>query len=185
VRLDRLTSSVRVDGERTVHVRYVPNAEQLAACVEMHRQAPFLGASRAGVRLADAAFFPAELREGGKVRKGLAVLRPRSAVFLPEGTGRAVLEAVTGTPVAPGLRVEAEWVVDQLRWLPDDEFDAALERVVAAVGAVRWAQWEAQYRADLPVWREIRITHGAQVLSGKVDWSQQAPAERVLGSWGR
>jgi hypothetical protein len=185
VKLDRTTSSVRVDGERTARLRFVSDAERLAAHVEMHRQAPFLGASRAGLRLGDAAYYPATLREGATERKGLAVLRPGFAVFLPEGTGRAVLEAVTGAPVAPGLRVEVDWVVDQLRWLPDAEFDAAIERAARAVGGVRWASWEAKYRADVPVWRDIRITLGAQVLSGKVDWAQQAPAEKVLGTWPR
>jgi hypothetical protein len=81
--------------------------------------------------------------------------------------------------------VEVDWVVDQLRWLPEEEFDAAVERAVAAVGGERWSVWDTEHRADVPVWRDIRLVNGAKVMSGKVDWSQQAQAEKVLTSWAR
>lgn len=185
VHVHRGWGTVRVEGERTLRMRFVPEAERLAAILEMHRQAPFLGASRAGLKLADVSFYPVTLREGGAVKKGWAVLRPRGVSFLPEGTGVEVLKAVTGAEVTPGLRVEVDWVVDQLRWLPEEEFDAAVERAVAAVGGERWSVWDTEHRADVPVWRDIRLVNGAKVMSGKVDWSQQAQAEKVLASWAR
>jgi hypothetical protein len=185
VKVDRRWGTVRVDGERSVRLRFVPDANRLAAILEMHRQPPFLGASRAGLKLAEVSCYPVLLRGDGAERKGWAVLRPRSVAFLPEGTGVEVLRAVTGAAVAPGLRVEPDWVVDQLRWLPEEEFDAAVERAVAAAGGERWSVWDTEYRSDVPVWRDIRLVKGAKVLSGKVDWSQQAQAEKVLTSWAR
>lgn len=183
VRVQPRLGTVHVEGERTAHVRHILESERLAAFLELHRQPPLLGASRAGLRLGEVAFYPAELREGGTVRHGLAVLRPRYVAFLPREAGAAVLQAVTGAPVPPGRRVEAEWVVDQLRWLPAEEFDAVLERVLPAVKGVRWSAFDARHRAGMPVWKDIRLERGAQVLSGKVDWAQQAAAEKVLGFW--
>jgi hypothetical protein len=174
---------VRVEGERTVTVRTVAEMEQLAALLEMHRQPPFLGASRAGQRLSDVACYEAELREGGEMREGWVVLRPGSVCFLPEDAARGVLEALTGSPLPPHFPLQLPWVVEQLRWLTDEEFDAHLARAVAATGGVRWSAGEARHAGQSPVWKEIRLTQGRAVLSGKVDWSQQAAAERVLSLW--
>ncbi|XXF77093.1 hypothetical protein P2318_29170 [Myxococcaceae bacterium GXIMD 01537] len=185
VRVSPGWSRLRVEGARTLRMGLVPGAERLAACLELHRRPPLLGASRAGLRLDDAAVYAAVLREGGGARKGWGVLRPDSVAFFPEGTGPEVMRAVTGSPVPPGLRVELDWVLEQLLWLPAAEFDALVERVAVAVGGLRWSAWEARHAPGVPVWKDIRITHGEQVLSGKVGWAQQAPAEKALSAWGR
>jgi hypothetical protein len=176
--------NVRVEGERRAHVRHLQDAHQLGVLVEMHRQPPLRGVARAGVRLADVAIYPAELRgEATGPRKGHAVLRPDGVSFIPEGTGLAALRAVTGS--AADLPVETEWVLEQLRWLPDTEFDAYVARVVGATGGQRWSAWDASYRPGAPVWKEVRITRGPAVLTGGVDWSRQDATERILRSWPR
>lgn len=172
---------VRVEGERRAHVRHIPDAHQLAVLVELHRQPPLLGVARAGVRLGDVAIYPATLTDATGPRKGHAVLRPQGVSFVPEDKGPAALRAVTGT--AADLPVETPWVLEQLRWLPDLEFDACLERVVKATGGQRWSAWEASYRPGTPVWKELRITRGPAVLTGAVDWSRQDATERILRSW--
>jgi hypothetical protein len=184
IQMERLTRSMRVQGDRLVHVRYVEPLEKLAALLEMHRQPPFLGASRGGMRLAEVSYYPATLREapGTAVVPGLAVLRPQGVSFLPLGKEAKVLGAITGnSPV--DLHLELGWVVEELRWLPESEFDAHLARAVELTGGVHWSAWESRRNAGVPVWKQIHITQGAQSLNGKVDWSQQAAAERVFESW--
>ncbi|QSQ23069.1 hypothetical protein JY651_49650 [Pyxidicoccus parkwayensis] len=174
---------VRVEGERKVHVRHLQDSHQLAVLVELHRQPPLRGVARAGVKLADVAIYPATLTDVMGRHKGYAVLRPDGVSFIPGGQGTAALHAVTGTAVE--LPVETEWVLEQLRWLPDTEFDACVARVVKATGGQRWSAWESSYRAGAPVWKEIRITQGPAVLTGGVDWSRQDATERILRSWPR
>jgi hypothetical protein len=48
---------------------------------------------------------------------------------------------------------------------------------------MHWSAWDSRRKPGVPVWKEIRITRGAQSLVGKVDWSQQAAAERIFESW--
>ncbi len=185
IHVEPLSRSMRVEGDRTVHVRHVEPLEKLAALVEMHRQPPFLGASRGGLRLPEASYYPATLREGpGKVAQpGWAVLRPQGVSFLPLKAGARALESITGKPAPAGWNIEVPWVVEELRWLPEAEFDAYLARVVEATGGVQWSAWESRRKVGVPVWKEIHITHGNHSLHGKVDWSQQAAAERVFESW--
>jgi len=185
IQVERLSRSVRVQGDRIVHVRYVEPAEKLAALLEMHRQPPFLGASRGGLRLPQVSIYGAALRggAGARTRHGLAVLRPQGVSFVPHGTGSMALRSITGEPPPEGLKIELSWVLEELRWLPEAEFDVYLARVVEATGGVHWSAWESRRAQGVPVWKEIHITHGQQSLIGKVDWSQQAAAERVFESW--
>jgi hypothetical protein len=183
IHLEPRLLNLRVDGARRAEVRHLQDAPQLAVLLELHRQAPLRGAARAGVRLGDVAIYPAVLREGTERRPGQAVLRPDGVAFLPEGCGVAALQALTGTATA--LQVEVEWVLEQLRWLPDTEFDACVARLVEATGGQRWSAWDASYREGAPVWQEVRITRGDAVLTGGVDWSRQGATERILRSWPR
>lgn len=185
IQVDRLARTVHVEGERIVNVRYAEPVEQLAALLELHRQPPLLGASRGGLRLSQVSFYPATLKgaQGTPPRQGLAVLRPKGVSFVPLGTGAEALEALTGSPPSPGVILEVSWLLEELRWLNDAEFDAHLARVVEATGGVHWSAWEARRGRAVPVWKEIHISHGPQTLAGKVDWSQQAAAERVFESW--
>jgi hypothetical protein len=185
IHVERLTRSMRVQGDRIVHVRYVEPLEKLAALLELHRQPPLLDSSRSGVRLPDVSFYSATLREGPhlQARPGWAVLRTQGVSFLPLGAEATLLESITGKPPPAGMNVEVPWVLDELRWLPEAEFDAHLARAVELTGGVHWPAWQTRRNEGVPVWKEIHITHGAYSLKGKVDWSQQAAAERVFASW--
>jgi hypothetical protein len=185
IQVERLARGVRVQGDRIVHVWYAEPVEKLAALLEMHRQPPFFGASRGGLRLPQVSLYEATLLEGpgGTTRQGVAVLRPQGVSFIPRGTGHKALKALTGEPPPEGLKLEVSWVLEELRWLTDAEFDANLARVVEATGGLQWSAWESRYKPGTPVWKEIHITRGPQCLTGKVDWSQQAAAERIFESW--
>ncbi|HYI03218.1 hypothetical protein [Hyalangium sp.] len=185
IQLERLSRSVHVQGDRIVHVRYAEPVERLAALLEMHRQPPFLGASRGGLRVSQVSLYEATLRSGPgtRPRQGMVALRPEGVSFVPVGTGREALKALTGEPPSEGLSLEVSWVLEELRWLSESEFDEHLARVVAATGGVHWSAWEVRRAREVPVWKEIHITCGPQSLVGKVDWSQQAAAERVFESW--
>lgn len=64
IKVERLARGVRVQGDRIVHVRYAEPVEKLAALLEMHRQPPFFGASRSGLRLPQVSLYEATLHEG-------------------------------------------------------------------------------------------------------------------------
>jgi len=184
VQLDPALLDVRVEGERRVHLRHMGDAGQLAVLLELHRQPPIRGAARAGVRLADVAIYPVVLHGGlGTPVRGHAVLRPHGVSFIPEGRGAQALQAVTGKPARPP--VEARHVLEELRWLPDTEFDECVARVVEATGGLRWSAWDAAHLAGTPVWKEVRISRGLLSLTGQVDWSRQEATERVLRDWPR
>jgi hypothetical protein len=185
IHLKRFSRSLRVQGDRTVYVRYVEPLEQLAALLELHRQLPLLDASRSGVRLPDVSFYPATFREwpDALAQPGWAVLRPQGVSFLPLGAGPRLLEAVTGTPPPPGMNIEVPWVLEELRWLSDTGFDTHLARAVKLTGGTHWPASETGRNEGVPVWKEIHLTRGPGSIKGKVDWSQQAGAERVFGVW--
>jgi hypothetical protein len=185
VRLEDFGTTVVVEGERTVRVRHVEHAKQLATALEMHRHPPLRGSRLAG-RLDDVACYPAALGEGTPWMKGFAILRRGVVSFVPERSGAEMLRVLTGAPGVSGLSVEVPWLIEQLCYLPSlAEFEATVDRLVAAVGGVRWADHEARHRANVPVWKEICFTSGRSVLSGKVDWHQQEVVERLLAHWNR
>ncbi|MDY7227254.1 hypothetical protein [Hyalangium rubrum] len=187
VQVERFMRSVRVQGDRRVHVRYVEPLHKLAALVEMHRQPPFLGSSRGGQRLSNVSLFEVVLWEGPghRVRTGWAVLRPEGVSFLPVGSGTQTFQAITGAAAPAGVNLDVSWVLEELRWLPGTEFDACLARAVKATDGVYWSAWEARRASGVPVWKEIHITrvHGTGSMSGKVDWSQLDATERLFDSW--
>ncbi|WNG61056.1 hypothetical protein F0U59_44860 [Archangium gephyra] len=183
---------VRVLGERKLFIQDVAQGHLLAVMMELRRHA-LLDSARTE-RLADVLCYKATLEgaplPGGASGKGYAVLRPGYVAFLPENRGTQVLRAITGSRSAPKVRAsEIPHIIEQLRYLPSETaFDACVERVVAAAGGVRWSAWESRYDASAPVWKEIRLQTQAPgsspgSLRGKVDWSQQAEAMRLLTDW--
>jgi hypothetical protein len=151
----------------------------------MYRQPPFLGTSRGGPRLSQVCLYEATLQEtpGAAVRRGIAVLRRQGLSFVPRGSGHQALKGLTGEPPPEHLNLEVSWILEEMRWLTEAEFDASLTRVVEATGGVSWSAWEARHAPGVPVWKEIRITHGPQSVVGKVGWPQQASSEQILESW--
>ncbi|NNB84346.1 hypothetical protein [Corallococcus exiguus] len=179
VRVERAWD-VCVIGDHRWRARSVWEAPELALLIELHRQPPLRGAAREGVRLDSVAVFPAKL---GK-QKGFCALGPQGLSFIPEGQGTQALRAVTGHPST--LRgFESDQVLDALRWLPEEEFDACVTRMVEATGGAAWSRAEARYVPGSPVWRRIRIERGGLKLTGRVEWDQQDAAERLLRDWPR
>jgi hypothetical protein len=179
---------VRVVGDRTLNLLH-PKKQQvdLGAVLEVQRQAPLRG-STAAERLADVVCYEATLSQGSSSQEGFVVLRPGYVAFLPEHRGLEVLRAITGVAPSPGVRsIHLPSVIGQLRHLPSEAtFDACMTRAASVEGVVGWSAWAVRYDARVPVWTEIRIQTEHQpplVLSGKVDWSQQAAAERILAEW--
>ncbi|AKJ07352.1 hypothetical protein ATI61_111304 [Archangium gephyra] len=182
---------VRVLGERKLFIQDVAQGHVLAVLMELRRQ-PLLDSARTE-RLADVVCYAATL-EGmalpdGASMKGYVVLRPGYVAFLPRNRGTQVLRAITGARSSPNVRArEIPHLLEQLRYLPSEsEFDACVARAVAAAGGVRWSAWETRYDASVPVWKEIHLQtqepSGLCSLRGKVDWSQQAEAVRLLTDW--
>lgn len=178
---------VRVEGERKLFIQDVTQGHLLAVLLELRRQAPLLGRASAE-RLSDVLCYEATLRNGAVRRSGYAVVRPGYVAFLPKDQGTQVLWAITGS--RPPLRVRAGEIphlIEQLRYLPSEAaFDACVERAVAAARGVRWSAGAVRYKADAPVWKELRFEapeSGLSSLSGKVSWSQQADAVRLLADW--
>ncbi|MFB1481075.1 hypothetical protein [Corallococcus sp. RDP092CA] len=183
VRLDLGQFDLVVTGDRRLRARGVQDALGLLLMLELHRQPPLLGAARSGVRLEDVALLPAKV---GDV-EGVCVLRPRTLAFIPDGRGPQVLQAVTRKPTS--LRgFEPDRVLEALRWLPAEEFDACISRVVAATrgaGSLTWAVGDAHFVPGLPLWMAIRIKHGEQVMLARAEWRYLAAAERLLQGWRR
>ena len=122
----------------------------IAALLEMHRQPPFLGASRGGLRLPRVNLYEATLRGGsGSPRVGDWRCSGPKAFPSSGEMGREALKALTGVAPPDGLDLEPSWIVEELRWLSEAEFDAGLARVVEATGGVHWSAWEAR-RAGAP-----------------------------------
>jgi hypothetical protein len=183
---------VHVLGERKLFIQDMAQGHLLGVLMELRRH-PLLDSARTE-RLADVLCYEVTLKgaalPGGASEKGCAVLRPGYVAFLPRNRGTQVLRAITGTRSSLNVRAsEIPHLIEQLRYLPSEsEFDACMERAVAAAGGVRWSAWEARYDASVPVWKEIRLqaqspgsSQGS--LSGKVGWSQQAEAVRLLTDW--
>jgi hypothetical protein len=176
---------VRVVGERKLYLQDVNQGHLLSVLLELRRQPPLLDSASAE-RLTDVLCYEATLQDGAP-QEGYAVLRPGYVAFLPKTRGTEVLRALTGTRsslrVRPG---EIPHLIEQLRYLPTEAaFDACVERAVAATGGVRWSAWDVRYDASAPVWKEIRILADPRPssLSGKVGWSQQEQAVRLLADW--
>ncbi|WP_223644285.1 hypothetical protein [Corallococcus sp. EGB] len=181
VRLDRDQFDLVVTGDRRLRARSVQDALGLMVMLELHRQPPLLGAaSRTGVQLEDVALLPAKV---GDV-DGTCVLRPRTLAFIPDGSGPQVLQAITGKPTS--LRgFEPDRLLETLRWLPAEEFDACISRVAKATGGLTWAAGDAHFVPGLPLWVAIRIKRGEQVMLARAEWRYRDAAERLLQGWTR
>ncbi|HEX5746532.1 MAG TPA: hypothetical protein VFZ09_09825 [Archangium sp.] len=183
---------VRVLGERKLFIQDSAQGHLLAVLLELRRH-PLLDSARTE-RLADVLCYEVTFKgmalPGGASDRGYAVLRPGYVAFLPGNRGTQALRAITGSRSSPKVRAgEIPHVIEQLRYLSSEaEFDACVQRAVAAAGGVRWSAWDSRYDASAPVWKEIRLEaqtpgSGQGSLSGKVGWSLQAEAVRLLADW--
>ncbi|QRK08932.1 hypothetical protein JQX13_01800 [Archangium violaceum] len=143
--LRRILDSVRVEVEDgfPVQLESLTDAERLITLMELYRQPPLLGAA-VSERPLEAVCIPGLRRQvpGGAwvephVEPGCLVIRPDRVAFLPTQDGARVLAALGGTWSAPtraGLTVSR--LLEQLRWLPDTEFDRLLAHAAVESGGL-------------------------------------------------
>ncbi|AGC48254.1 hypothetical protein MYSTI_06982 [Myxococcus stipitatus DSM 14675] len=175
--------TLRVEGERRVRVPFLSDANQLATLIEMHSQSPLRSRARSGGKLPNVVVFPAQLQGASERFQGWAVLWRSGVVFFEaaEFTGDRLLSAVLGRETV--LNPEAGWVLEQLRWFSEGEFDTWMVKMAVATHATRFsslsvgnhsASWDGPF---------LRFKKQQWVLSGKVEWSSIADAERILTLW--
>jgi hypothetical protein len=164
---------VHVQGEKRVAVSHASRASQLAALVELHRQPLFLGRVGGQPPMSDVTHFEVwrstESQDSGeRAEEGLAVVRPGYVAFLPADRHDEVVRGLLG-PAASGARVDVPVgvLVEQLRWLPEDDFDRHLEQAVRASGGMRWPASEVRHLT--PRGREYHLLARGQVLAGRLD----------------
>ncbi|RYZ39295.1 MAG: hypothetical protein EOO71_20645 [Myxococcaceae bacterium] len=183
ITVDAFKLDLHVMGDRPLHARAVLDAVEVAALVELHRRPPLRGAARRGVRLERVAILPAtfEQRPEGE-QKGHCVLRPGGVSFIPEHQGQKALEAITGKALALDV-FDADGVLEALRWLPQEEFDVCVARVVEATGGTFWSSGRAKHVPDASAATTVRIESAGDVLKGRWTWAQEAAVEAVLRAW--
>ncbi|WP_164002766.1 hypothetical protein [Pyxidicoccus caerfyrddinensis] len=183
VHLELATDSVRVDGEVRVHMQDLRNATQLAVLLELHRQLPLPGATRAASPGPPLILQGTLQGTGSSGESGQVILRPEGISFIPGSSGAAALQSFSGQRV--DLPVTLSQVMEHLRALPEAEFDARVARLVDALGGVHWPATEASPRDVKWEWDKLHITRDGRSLVVSVDRSQQASVERLLRAWGR
>lgn len=173
---------LRVMGDRRLNARAVLEATEVAALLELHRQPPLRGAARTGVRLEQAAILPAKLDEE---QRGHCVLRPGGVSFIPAKQGPEALRAITGKDVSLE-EFDADGLLDALRWLPEEEFDAWVARVVKATGGTSGTPRSVSIdpEASASGWKHIRIKCGGSVLEGRLVLAQEAAVKAILRDGG-
>lgn len=175
---------VHVEGARRVAVSHASQASQLAALVELHRQPLFLGRVGGQSPVSEVAHFEVwrsqeALASGERAEEGLVVVRPEYVAFLPAHRQAEVVRGLLG-PAASGARVEVPvgLLVEQLRWLPEDDFDRHLAQAVRASGGMRWPASEVRHVTPARS-REYHLLARGQVLAGRPDADDHETLSRM------
>ncbi|WNG49941.1 hypothetical protein F0U60_41835 [Archangium minus] len=143
----RILNSVHVEVEDSFPIQLESlaktDAERLITLLELYRQPPLLGAA-VSERPLDAVCIPGLRRKvpGGAwvephVEPGCLVIRPDRIAFIPTQDGASVLAALGGTwsaPLRSGLPVSL--LFEQLRWLPEADFDRLLAHAAGESGGL-------------------------------------------------
>ncbi|WP_342376302.1 hypothetical protein NVS55_34195 [Myxococcus stipitatus] len=175
--------TLRVEGERRVRVPFLSDANRLATLIELHTQPPLQGLARSGKKLEDAVILRARMESGREPRSGWAVLWLKGVTFFDEETGRRILSMIVGRETS--LPAELEWVLDQLRWLPDAEFEVWVRTLSRASSSVHMEGGHISEHGVTWQGAHVRFNDGFRVLSAQVDWSAIADAERIIEVWRR
>lgn len=180
---------VRVEGERILTVRHVKQAGRLSALLELHRRSPFLGVADGVQRVGDVAVLPAEREhaEGTSRRHaepGVAVLRPGYAAFLPSQRSTEIFRGLAGrTARASEGELTVEMLVEQLRLLPETDFDARLREAVLASGGELWTADELRSRAASESGKVMRFGARGVGMQMRPDALQAEAADRIVRRW--
>lgn len=181
--------TVRVEGDRVLTVRHAGRAGVLAALLDLHRRSPFLGEVDGTPRVREVSVLPAmsapeRSRTGQRAEPGVAVLRPDYAAFLPAHRYAEVFRLLAGPDApSPDADVTMELLVEQLRMLPEGEFDVRMRQVVAASGGELWFADEVRpgtASGSGPVYRLAGRGVGMEVRS---DSAQAEVTDRIVRRW--
>lgn len=180
---------VRVDGDRSITIRHVECSGRLAALLDLHRCAPFLGAVDGRPRVNEVSVVPAwRLSEGGRkgerMEPGVAVLRPGYAAFLPAHRVAEVFRGWVGPHVpTPEVDVTLELLVDHLRLLPEADFDAHLRQAVFSHGGELWLANEVRSHSAPGTGRVFRLGGRGRDMELKLDLAQAEAVHRIARQW--
>ncbi|NPC68213.1 MULTISPECIES: hypothetical protein [Corallococcus] len=178
--LDQSTGELRIGRDQRLHTRRVRETAEVVALVELLRWPPLRDALRSRTRSEAMALFPATLGAW----RGFCALRHRGLAFISTGQGPQALGAITGgTSSLPAFDVDR--LMEALRWLPEEAFEACLARIVAATGSRSWTRDALRFiperssRRSLRKW-PLHIDCGGKVLIGSPDGAQEIVAEGIL-----
>ena len=176
---------VRVEGARTLTVRHVGKAGRLAALLDLHRQAPFLGAVDGTPRVREVSVLPARRMSGGAgAERGVAVLRPGYAAFLPENRSVEVFRSLTGPRVrAPEADVTVALLVEHLRLLSESDFDAYLRQAVFSNDGELWPADEVGPGATKEAGRVCLVGARGVGMELRPDSAQAEATHRIVSRW--
>ncbi|WP_434383929.1 hypothetical protein [Melittangium boletus] len=175
---------VRVEGARRLTVRHAGLAGRLAALLELHRDALFLGTVDGTAQVGEVSVLPARRMSARGPEQGVAVLRPGYAAFLPEHRRGEVFRGLTHARVqAPEAEVSLALLLEQLRLLPEPQFDACLRRAVFSTGGELWPAAEVASGTAMAPGRVSLV--GARGVGMEL-WPGPAEAEaahRIVRQW--
>jgi hypothetical protein len=178
---------VRVRGERIVTVRHAGLAGRLAVLLHLHHRAPFLGAGEGRARVDEVAVLPALCTPEGpgqRAERGVAVLRPGYAAFLPAHRHAEVFHSLTGSEVRhTEVDVTVELLVEHMRLLPEAEFDVRMRQAVLASEGELWHSEEVR-QGPAPVHGQVyRLGARGIGMEMRLDAAQSEATERIVRRW--
>ena len=182
---------VRVDGDRSVTVRHVGCAGRLAALLDLHRCAPFLGAVGGKPRVNEVSVVPAwrmpeSAPKGTRAEPGVAVLRPGYAAFLPSHRAAEVFRGWVGAKaLAHEADVTLELLVEHLRLLSEADFDAHLRQAVFSHGGELWLANEVRSHSAPGAGGVFRLGGRGRDMEMRLDLAQAEAAHRIARQWPR
>ncbi|MET0403765.1 MAG: hypothetical protein ABW123_15250 [Cystobacter sp.] len=180
---------VRVEGERSLSVRHAGAAGRLAALLELHRRAPFLGGVDGLPRVSEVAVVPAwRVPEGTPARTrrepGVAVLRPGYAAFLPAHRSAEVFQGLLGPGGTPAQgHVTVELLVEHLRLLSEGDFDAYLRQAVFATGGELWFADEVRSGEAASTGQVCLVGARGVGMQLRPDSLQAGATHRIVSRW--
>ncbi|WP_158501858.1 hypothetical protein [Vitiosangium sp. GDMCC 1.1324] len=178
---------VRVEGDRILTVRHAGLAGVLASLLDLHRRSPFLGAVDGKPRVREVAVLPALRTPGGsgpeqEAEAGVAVLRPGYAAFIPSHRHAEVFRGLAGPDARdPEADVTVELLVEQMRLLPEAEFDRRMRQAVLASGGELW--FADEVRPGGAAGQVYRLGARGVGMELRPDSAQAEATERIVRRW--
>lgn len=135
--------TLRIVGRQSVTLQELQQLEILEALLELHRRPPLLGRV-SGLPAYPLAMFPAERRLKNPhieypAQPGVIVMRPAYVAFLAEQGLDSILSGLSGTwPNERPKSLTLLLLLQQLRLLPEADFDRCVEEAVRASGGELW-----------------------------------------------